>query len=299
MELRQLECFVAVAEERSFTRAAARLHIVQSTVSSTVAALEKELAATLLVRTTRRVSLTDAGQELLPKARAALDAVRDARDTVHAVRGGLRGTLHIGTMSSLGSIDLAALLGLFHRAHPKVSIRLATATSCGGSPGLITALTEGRLDLAFVSISGPAPTAVQLHLLTSTPLDLVVPREHRLNGHHTVAISELADEPFVDFPPGYGNRAVTDRAFTAAGLRRRVTIEITDIADGVDFVRHGLGVAFRPRGAAIAYNDLTTLKVADAALDWPVSLAVPTQRSVSAATRAFTQLVEDYLTAHH
>ncbi|MFJ1997378.1 LysR family transcriptional regulator [Streptomyces asiaticus] len=299
MELRQLECFVAVAEERSFTRAAARLHLVQSTVSATIAALEKELAAPLLVRTTRRVSLTDAGLELLPKARAALDAVRDARDVVHAVQGGLRGTLRIGTMSSLGLIDLPALLGRFHRDHPEVSVRLATAASCGGSPALITALAEGRLDLAFVSIPGQHPTTARLRHLTSVRLDLVVPREHPLADRGTATISDLAGEPFIDFPSGYGNRAVTDRAFTAAGLRRHVTIEITDIAAGVDFVRNRLGLALLPRGAVGPDDDLTTLGIADADLDWPISLAAPAERAPSAAARAFERLVDRHLAERH
>src|SRR4051812_20995414 len=88
--LRPFEYFVAVAEERSFPRAAARLHVVQSGVSAVIKAMERELGARLLERTSKRVELTDAGEALLPRARAALDAVRDARDAVDDVRGGLR-----------------------------------------------------------------------------------------------------------------------------------------------------------------------------------------------------------------
>ena len=95
VELRHLEYFVAVAEERNFTRAAARLNIVQSAVSAAIKSLERELGAPLLERTSKRVALTDAGLALLPKARATLDAARDAREAVDEVRGGLRGTLRI------------------------------------------------------------------------------------------------------------------------------------------------------------------------------------------------------------
>ncbi|WP_039938353.1 LysR family transcriptional regulator [Streptomyces himastatinicus] len=295
MELRQLECFVAVAEESSFTRAAARLHVVQSAVSATIAALERELDARLLERTSRRVELSDAGRVLLPKARAALDAAQDARDAVDDVNGGVRGTLRIGTMSSLGLIDLPSLLGRFHREHPPVSVRLATAASCGGSPGLVEALTEGRLDLAFVSMPGPPPVGAQWKDVTTTPLDLVVPAGHRLADRSRVALGELAGEAFVDFPAGYGNRAVTDRAFTAAGLTRHVTIEITAIGDGADFVRHGLGVALLPRGSAEPGDDLVSLPVTGADLDWPISLATSSDRTPSAAARAFQRLVDEHL----
>ena len=101
VELRQLEYFVAVAEEQNFTRAAARLHVVQSAVSAAVKTLERELGASLLDRNSKRVRLTDAGAALLPRARIALDAARDARDAVAEVHGGLRGTLRIGTMTSI------------------------------------------------------------------------------------------------------------------------------------------------------------------------------------------------------
>ncbi|GLY92521.1 LysR family transcriptional regulator [Actinoallomurus iriomotensis] len=293
MELRQLECFVAVVEESSFTRAAARLHVVQSAVSATIASLERELETPLLLRTTRQIGLTDAGLQLLPKARATLEAARDARDAVHQVTGGIRGTLRIGTMSSLGLIDLPALLGQFHHEYPAVSIQLAIVGT--GSPGLVAALSEGRLDLAFVSIPGHQPAGVRVRDLTSIPLDLVVPRDHPLAGRSEVAIAELADESFIDFPPGYGNRTVTDRAFEAAGLTHHVTIEITDITVGSDFVRHRFGVALLPRAVLLPDEDLAVLRVTDADLDWPISLATATGRTPGAAARAFEEYVERYV----
>src|SRR5579859_2695158 len=108
MELRQLEHFVAVAEERSFTRAAARLHLVQSTLSVSIKSLERELGGRLFDRTTHRVTLTDAGQALLAEARNALAAVDAARDAVAAAHGGLRGTVRVGIMRSLTLVDAPA-----------------------------------------------------------------------------------------------------------------------------------------------------------------------------------------------
>src|ERR1700738_1080229 len=98
VELRQLATFVAVAEEASFTRAADRLHVVQSAVSAGVRKLEKELGAMLFDRSTHSVKLTDAGHALLPEARATLAAAQAANDAVDEARGGLRGTVVLGTM---------------------------------------------------------------------------------------------------------------------------------------------------------------------------------------------------------
>jgi len=293
VELRHLAYFVAVAEERNFTRAATRLHVVQSGVSAAIKTLEHELGMPLLDRNSKRVQLTDAGLALLPKARATLDAARDARDAVDQVRGGLRGNLRIGTMTSVDLINLPALLGHYHRQHPDVSLHLLAASS--GSRGLADALADGSIDLAFVSLPGQTPAGIELRELAAVPLDLVVPAEHRFAGQTMVAITELAGETFVDFPPGYGTRAVADRAFADAGLRRHVAIEITNPATGADFVRHGLGIALLPRFVIPRRKDLRRLIVTGADLCWPTALATPTTRAPSAATRALLQILGRHL----
>ena len=294
VELRHLEYFVAVAEERSFTRAAARLHMVQSAVSAAIKSLERELGVALLDRTSKRVTLADAGAALLPKARIALDAARDARDAVAEVRGGLRGTVRVGTMTSVSLIDLPALLGDFHRRHPGVLLRISAAPS--GSHGLVDALTERRLDLAFVSVPGQHPAGIELTDLAHSVIDLVVPDDHALAARGSVPIGELAGLDFIDFPAGYGNRAVADRAFAAAAVPRRVVIEITDIATGTDFVRHGLGIALLPRFIIGSQPGLTRLTVTGADLQWPLSLATPADRTPGAAARALIDLIDDHLT---
>ncbi|MFE2583423.1 LysR family transcriptional regulator [Streptomyces sp. NPDC059378] len=293
MELRQLEHFVAVAEEANFTRAAARLHVVQSAVSSTIKNLERELGTPLLERTTKRVLLTDAGAALLPRAHAALSAAQEAADAVAEVRGGLRGTLRLGTMTTVGLIDFPALLSEFHRRHPGVLLQTSAAAS--GSRGLIDALLERRLDLAFVSLPGPHPAGITLTDLVTSVLDLVVPADHPLAKHRTVPITELAGLDFVDFPVSYGIRTVADQAFAAASVTRHVALEITDVPTGVAYVRHGLGVALLPRPALAEAEDVATLTIDDAELDWPFSLAVPSERTPGRAARALIAITHEFL----
>ncbi|HTC27296.1 LysR family transcriptional regulator, partial [Dyella sp.] len=152
MEIRQLQHFVALAEERHFTRAARRVNIVQSALSTSIRQLESELDAQLVVRSTRQVSLTSAGKVFLNKAKAALDAVDDAREAVAAVQGLKRGTLNIGSMQSLPAfLHLPSLIEQFHAQHPGVDVRLCQ----GGASLLLEKVRSGRLDLAFLPLSEP------------------------------------------------------------------------------------------------------------------------------------------------
>lgn len=285
MELRHLEYFVAVAEELSFTRASRRLHVVQSGVSSAVQNLERELGSPLFDRDRHRVALTDAGQVLLPEARATLAAAQAAVDAVGEARAGLRGTLTIGTMLSTGRLDLPAVLGRFHSAHPGVTVRLRLAA--GGSAELAAAVVGGGLDLALLSRPGPPPAGLTLRQLSEEPLVLVCHPRHPLAGQPGVTLEQLAAEPFVDFPPGWGNRAVIDRAFAAAGLDRQVAFEAGQFSVAAGLVRHGLGVAFLPASAAAGFRDLTAVAVTPEPPRWPVSVALPSARRPTAAASAF------------
>ena len=125
VELRHLEYFLAVADNRSFTEAAKRLNVVQSGVSATIKALERELGVELFVRGPTGVVLTPAGEELRPRARDTLDAARAAKDAVNATRGAVRGTVTVGTLPSIGVVDLPTLLADLHaRLVAAVSLHL-------------------------------------------------------------------------------------------------------------------------------------------------------------------------------
>src|SRR5580698_7722784 len=284
MELRHLEVFVAVAEELSFTRASTRLHLVQSGVSSAVKALERDLGAALFDRDRHRVALTHAGQALLPAARATLAAAQAARDAVGEAQGGLRGTITVGTMVSTGGLDLPALLERFHRTHPGVTVRLRHSAS--GSAGLARDVVAGGLDLALLSLPGQVPAGLRLRPVTEEPLVVISRPEHPLAGRR-VRLAQLAGESFIDFPPGWGNRAVADRAFAAAGLDREVPFEAADFTAVINLVRGGLGIAFLPSTVAADLGaDLDVIEICDHTFTWVISVATPAGRRISAAARA-------------
>jgi DNA-binding transcriptional LysR family regulator len=285
VELRHLEYFVAVAEELSFTRASRRLHVVQSGVSSAIQGLERELGAALFDRDRHRVTLTEAGRALLPEARATLAAAQAAADAVAEAAAGLRGTLSIGTMISTGPVDVPGLLGRFHARHPGVLVRLRVMP--GGSADLAREVITGGLDLALLSLPGEPPAGLAVRPLAHEPLVLICAAKHPLASEEAVRLEALAKETFVDFPVGWGTRAIVDRAFAAAGIDRQVSFEVADYGTAAGLAGNGLAVAFIPKSAAAGMDGVARVAVESPALNWRILAATSSTRRASAAARAF------------
>jgi DNA-binding transcriptional LysR family regulator len=293
VELRQLNYFVAVANEKSFTLAAKRLHVVQSAVSAAIASLERDLHVMLFERNAQRVVLTEAGAVLLPEALAVLGAAQGARDAVDELGRGVRGSVRVGMLAGLGLVDLPALAGDFRRRYPVVELRLRM--EAGGSMGIVAALLSGEVDVGFLGVDGPVNRELCTRELVRVPQVLAVPAGHPLARRRTVAVADLAEEDFVDFPPGYANRAVADQVFAAARIERRVAAEVSGVENAADFVRHGVGIAIVPPFAVRGDDAVRTLKIKDQDLEWSLHVAVPRKRKPTAAVRALVGLVDAHL----
>jgi DNA-binding transcriptional LysR family regulator len=288
VELRHLEHFLAVAEEQSFTRAASRIHLVQSALSVSIRSLETELGTRLFDRTTHRVALTDTGRALLTEARRTLAAAEAARDAVAAVKGGLRGTLRLGIMHSLTLIDMAAIITRYRQQAPEVQL-LPTAAH-GGSAELAEQVADGRLDLAFAALPTGYPAALTVRPLASESMMLACPPEHRLAKRGTIALADLAGERFIDFPLGWGTRTSADRLFAEHGLTRDITIEVADIPVVAELVRAGLGFAFISP-SMLAGSNKPILRRVHPTPEFTVSLITPADRAPTAAAQALIKLV--------
>jgi len=301
MELRQLEHFVAIAEDGSFTHAARRLGYVQSALSVSVRSLERELDVKLFDRTTHRVRLSDAGRSLLPAARSTLASAQAIRDEAAAVNGVIRGRLRIGAMQALTVLNVPRLLGRFHREHPDVQITMRPAA--GGAAELLREVADGELDLALVAVAD-RPKGLRVIPLTSERL-LLTSAQRDANGHpgsagtrksvhlhKPIDLRELADQSFVDFPTGWIVRTLVDRAFDAVGLHRHVTIEVADVPACKQLIREGLGVALLPESIIAA--DSAGLQTRDVvpAVSWEVGVVVREGVDPSPATAAFLDLVQ-------
>lgn len=215
MNLQQIRYVLAVAESRSFTRAADNMFVVQSALSQQVRKLEEELGLQIFNRTTRSVSLTPAGESLLPLLRQVVGGLDQIVVSAQALRGAVTGRLTVGMMEIPSeSLDVAALMATFHTRYPDVTVTLRS----GGSDLLVQATRDRKLDVAVVG-SNVARSADRLSFdhLFSEALVAVLPIRHPLAAGPAVSLDALADYPFIDFPPGYGLRHETDRGFGRCG----------------------------------------------------------------------------------
>ncbi|WP_327420415.1 LysR family transcriptional regulator [Streptomyces sp. NBC_01527] len=280
MDLRQMEVVVAVAEEGGFTAAAQRLHVVQSAVSGTVRALERELDSALFERTTHRVSLTPAGEAFVPAARAALRAAEEARAVVDAVRGEVRGRVTVAIMQGVWAGLHRALAGL-RAEHPGVSVRLQQAPVAN----VRQALSEGTVDLAVVALDRQQQRGLVTRLLSREEMLLVSSPARAFAEDDMVTFDEISRIPFVDFLPGWAVRYSVDRAFRAAAVERSTVFEVNDIVAASELVRHDLGVCIMPASIAARFPDLVVRRFVQYAPAWKV-MVVRRRGSMSPAVGA-------------
>jgi DNA-binding transcriptional LysR family regulator len=282
MELHQLEYFVAVAEEASFTRAAGRVHVAQPGVSAQVRRLESELGQQLLDRSGRSVRLTEVGSAVLPFARAALDAVTNARLAVDDLAGLVRGQVTVGMVSGCALPVLAELLAGFHDTHPGVAIALVE----DNSDRLVERLRDGRLDLALIGWAEPTPADIDSVVFVDEELVAAVAPGHPLAGAGAVTIRQLRDLPLVSLPRGTGVRAALDAACAAAGFTPRIVFEASALPMVVELAGRGLGLAVVP---ASIPNGPGILRITDPKLRSRLELAWPSAPAANPAARALIE----------
>lgn len=284
METRLLEQFVTVAAEGSVTRAAERLWAAQSTVSAGIASLERSLGVRLFDRTGRHLVLATAGEDLLPHARAVLESLDRMRDLATVDDADLRGRVRLGIFTSMDIVDLTGVLRRFRQRHPLVAVELMTSPS--GTTGLVQDLVSGRLDLAYTGLPA-APSGMVVEPLREMPFRVFLAADHRFAGRASVALSELADEPFIDTAHGFGNRMILDAALDRLGIRRRIVAEMNDMPAVIRFASAGLGVGVVPDTGV--RHDGAVLELEDEVEPLRIGLAMRTSPEPNRAVRALAR----------
>jgi DNA-binding transcriptional LysR family regulator len=246
MELRHLRYFVAVAEELSFTRAAARLHIGQPPLSQQIQALEAQLGAQLLERSKRWVRLTEAGKLFLADARAILAHAEQAAVTARRAQRGEAGELRVGfTFSTPFTPLFAKVIKQYRQRYPHVALTLHEMATLHQ----LQAIEARQLDLGFIRTPEvTVPDSVALHTLRTDPLLLILPSDSPLAHKRKVKVRDLAGVPFVMYPKeaGTGIYYQIFRLCRAAGFVPHIAMEAGEASTIIGLVAAGIGVSVLP-----------------------------------------------------
>jgi DNA-binding transcriptional LysR family regulator len=229
-------------EEGSFTRAAARVYMVQSSLSASLLSLERELGTELFVRGHRGAQLTDAGRAFLGPARAALREADRARDAVAEVEGLLRGSVCVATVPLPREVDVSQTISRFRAEHPGVNLHVIPA----GTQEAVQLVADGEADFAIAPLPPQAGRTLRFEKLYSTPLVAICPTGHPLSGARDLDPRELVDEPLIDLPRGWWARTLFDRLLEERGLLRNVGLEVTDWHSILTMVQRGTGISYGP-----------------------------------------------------
>lgn len=242
MELHQLRYVLAVVDEGTFTAAAQAVRISQSGVSAQIAKLERELGVTLLERSTRRVTPTAAGDDLIPTIRAAVAAVEAVRDTAAAIRGVVAGRLRVGTVGGLAWPPVFDALAALHSAHPRLDISVVEDAAAP----LTDHVRGGALDVAVVAWTGSGPTDLRSVTVVDDVLAVWVGVDHPWATRDAIAPAELAEADVIALPEGTGARAALDAVLDGLAVQRP-RWEVATPATALALAERGLGVAVLSR----------------------------------------------------
>ena len=293
MDFRHLHTFVAVAEGRSFTRAAQSLSITQAAVSQHIAALEKTLDARLFDRGGRCAVLTPAGQRLHEYARRILDLVDSARQELGGEATEIRGTLKIAASTVPSQGLLPRLLASFRESFPLVHELVLVSDSAQA----IRAVQSAEADCGLV---GALPHGTQLHAtaIADDELVLVVGPDHPLADVKAVSVNDLCGEPIITREAGSGSRHCVERALQTAGVSPdglSATMEMNSNDAIRAAVEQGLAAAFLSRATIerdLVDGRLVTIDVEGVQATRKLYLITDPRRTASLPTRSFLEFIE-------
>jgi DNA-binding transcriptional LysR family regulator len=287
MDSATLKTFAAVAEQGSFSLAGERLHLTQPAISKRIATLEQELGARLFDRIGRHISLTEAGQALLPRAHVILQEMEDSRRLIGNLSSEVNGRLSIGSSHHIGLHRLPPVLRRFTPAFPEVKLDLQfmdSETAC-------RAVQAGRLELAIVTLPLKPPEGLKSERIWRDPLDVVVGRKHALAGRHRISRQQLTRHPAILPSPGTFTRALLERNLAPRGQRLKAGmtanyLEIIRMLVGV-----GLGWSVLPR--TMLNGELAVLDILDINLSRELGTVHHNARTLSNAARAMLETLTD------
>jgi DNA-binding transcriptional LysR family regulator len=293
MEIRQLRAFVAIAELGTFTAGAQRVHVTQAAISMQIRQLENELGARLFVRAPRHVMLTEAGEQLLQRARQILRDHDAAVDEIAELAGAERGRLRLGSASAMVTTDvLPKLLKEVRKQHSRSEITVASGTS----DALVQQILNGEIDLAFVSLPVEA-RGINTERLSQDQLVAIASPRHKHAKQKTISAYTLAGEKLILGERGGNTRRLIDQFFSQAGVNLHVAMELSRQAAIRRMVEEDMGVGIVPFQSVVddvRKGKLVRWWIEGAQINWELGLARLTGGYESPTMQSFMKLARKY-----
>ena len=289
MEIRQLRAFVAIAESGTFTAGALRVHVTQAAISMQIRQLENEIGAKVFVRAPRHVILTEAGEQLLRRARHILREHDAALDEIAELAGAERGRLRIGSASAMVLTDqLPLILAELHAQHPGAEIGVTSGTS----EVLVDQILAGDIDIAFVSLPVDV-RGIKTERLSEDQLVAIASPKHKLAKQRTISAYTLAGERLILGERGGNTRRLIDQFFAQAGVTLHVAMELSRQQAIRRMVEADMGVGIVPLQSVIdevESGKLVRWWIEGAEINWELGIAQLTGGYESPIMQTFIRL---------
>jgi len=272
VEIRQLRAFVAIAESGTFTAGALRVHVTQAAISMQIRQLENEIGARVFVRAPRHVILTEAGEQLLRRARHILREHDAALDEIAELAGAERGRLRIGSASAMVLTEqLPSVLKELRKQHPAAEI----AVTSGTSEVLVDQILAGEVDIAFVSLPVDV-RGIKTERLSEDQLVAIASPRHKLAKQRTISAYTLAGERLILGERGGNTRRLIDQFFAQAGVTLRVAMELSRQQAIRRMVEEDMGVGIVPLQSVkeeVEKGKLIRWWIEGAQINWELGIA--------------------------
>jgi LysR family hydrogen peroxide-inducible transcriptional activator len=242
MEIHQLRYFVAVADEGSFSRAAAKVRVAQPSLSQQIRKLEAEIGQPLFDRLPRSVVLTEAGRCFIDYARQILTSIEDARRCVNELEGEISGTLAVGAIPTIAPYVLPQLVRNFHEHYPEVTLEIVEDVT----DGITRRIEAGELDVALASTCQQSPT-LRREWLDNEPLLALVPKEHPLAKKTLIELDDLKSERFLLLHEMHCLSRQVHHLLESRRLRPQIALAGSQLTTIANMVAASIGVSIVPQ----------------------------------------------------
>jgi DNA-binding transcriptional LysR family regulator len=290
LTLRQLQCFSAVAQNLSFTRAADQLHLTQPAVSMQVRQLEQQTGIALTEQIGKQIHLTEAGEEVSRYARSILQQVDEMDDVLNKIKGLSGGQLKIATISS-ANYFAPRLLGVFHQRFPDVGVSMDVTRQ----ERVLKQVADNEVDMA---IMGQPPDDMKVDAIPfmDNPLVIIAPPGHRLAKTKSISLKQMEKETFLVREPGSGTRGAMMRFFKTNKIKLTTGMEMGSLEGIKQGVQANLGLGIVPLGAIeieLRLKKLVVLNVRGMPIRRHWHVVLHQGKRLSAAADAFRHLLVD------